>query len=105
MRRVVFIQGGGIGFDQEQAVRRIIAAAGVNIDWQVFPAGGEAVSQGLPALPNELLKAVRETGVALKTKLLSSQTTTAKGGTPANPNVEFRKSLGLFATVRPIHNV
>lgn len=104
MRRVVFIQGGGIGFDQEQSVRRIIAAAGVNIDWQVFPAGGEAVTQGLPPLPEELIKAVRSTGIALKTKLLPA-TATTKAGPPANANVQFRKALGLFATVRPIHNV
>src|SRR5436305_1502920 len=31
MRRVVFIQGGGIGFDQEQSVRRVLQAAAVEI--------------------------------------------------------------------------
>lgn len=70
MRKVVFIQGGGIGFDQEQSVRRIISAVGIEIDWQVYPAGWAAASQGLPILPEEMLRAVRETGVALKTKLL-----------------------------------
>ena len=70
MRRVVFIQGGGIGLDQEPAVRRLVRAAGVEIDWEVFPAGWHAQSQGLAAVPQELIAAVRETQVALKTKLL-----------------------------------
>ena len=67
---VVFIQGGGIGFDQELAVRRILTAAGVEIDWQVFPAGQAALAQGMSPLPLPLLDAVRSAGVALKTKLL-----------------------------------
>jgi hypothetical protein len=32
MRTAVFIQGGGVGYDQEQAVRRVLAAAGVPVE-------------------------------------------------------------------------
>jgi isocitrate dehydrogenase (NAD+) len=105
MRRVVFIQGGGIGLDQEAAVRRLLDAAGVRFDWQVFPAGYEAQSQGLPAIPDELIRAVREIGVALKTKLLPGPPGGSSFGTPVNANVVFRKALGIFAVVRPIHNL
>jgi isocitrate dehydrogenase (NAD+) len=105
MRRVVFVQGGGIGLDQEQAIRRVLDAAGVRIDWQVFPAGWEAQSQGLPALPEPMLRAVREAGVALKTKLLPAPAGSSAYGPPANANVQFRKALGLFVIVRPIHNL
>jgi len=104
MRRVVLIQGGGIGLDQEASVRRVLDSAGVRIDWQVFPAGHEAQSQGLPAIPDELIQAIRQTGVALKTKLLPGSGGSFFG-TPANPNVIFRKTLGVFAVVRPIHNL
>ncbi len=100
MKKVVFIQGGGVGYDQEQSLRRLLSAAGVEIDWLTFPAGWAAQSQGLPVLPDELLKAVRQTGVALKTKLL-----TPPGGAPTNYNVQFRKALGLYASVRPVHNL
>jgi isocitrate dehydrogenase (NAD+) len=96
---VVFIQGGGIGFDQELAVRRILTAAGVEIDWQVFPAGQAALAQGLPPLPLPMLDAVRSVGVALKTKLLH----------PPQPGknytIHFRQDLGLFASVRPLRNL
>ncbi|MBO0699045.1 MAG: isocitrate dehydrogenase [Zavarzinella sp.] len=105
MRRVVFIQGGGIGLDQEQSVRRVLDAAGVRFEWQVFPAGYEAQSQGMPAVPNELIRAVRESGIALKTKLLPSPAGSSTFGPPANANVQFRKALGVFAVVRPIHNL
>jgi isocitrate dehydrogenase (NAD+) len=96
---VVFIQGGGIGYDQELAVRRIIAAVGVELDWRIFTAGQAALDQGLPPVSGEMLDAVRETGVALKTKLLH----------PPHPDenytIHFRRDLGLFASVRPIRNL
>jgi isocitrate dehydrogenase (NAD+) len=96
---VVFIQGGGIGFDQELAVRRILTASGVAIDWQVFPAGQAALDQGLAPIPAPMLDAVRSVGVALKTKLLH----------PPHPNenytIHFRHDLGLFASVRPLRNL
>src|SRR5438552_6390337 len=96
MHRVVFIQGGGIGHDQEAAVRRLLAAAAVKIDWLVFPAGWEAQSQALPAISDDLLRAIRETKVGLKTKLLPPKGSIS-GSMPANPNVLFRKALGVFA--------
>jgi isocitrate dehydrogenase (NAD+) len=105
MRRVVFVQGGGIGHDQETAVRRLIAAAGVKIDWLVFPAGHEAESHGMPPISDEPVRAVRETGIALKTKLLPPLDHSISGRPPANVNVQFRKALGVFAVVRPIRNL
>jgi isocitrate dehydrogenase (NAD+) len=93
--RVVFIQGGGVGLDLEPAVRRIVAAAGVAVEWQVFGAGMAAGGEPLPAA---MVAAVREAGVALKTKLLSP----AGGG---NLNVGLRAELALFAAVRPIRNL
>lgn len=105
MRRVVFIQGGGVGLDQEVSVRRLLDAAGVRIDWQVYQAGWAAQSQGQAVLPDDLIRAVRTAGVALKTKLLPAPGGSSTFGPPANANVLFRKALGLFAAVRPIHNL
>jgi isocitrate dehydrogenase (NAD+) len=96
----VFIQGGGLGLDQERAVRQILSAAGVGLEWQVIPAGLAALEAGRPALSSELFEAVRRTGVALKTKLLHPA-----GGGPENYNIHFRHDLGLFASVRPIRNL
>jgi isocitrate dehydrogenase (NAD+) len=98
--RVTLIQGGGIGFDQVPAVQRVVAAAGVAIDWDEHLAGQASLERGGPALPEAMLHAVQATGLALKTKLLSPP------GPPAgNFNVRFRRELGLFASVRPLKNL
>jgi isocitrate dehydrogenase (NAD+) len=96
---VVMIQGGGIGLDQEQAARRVVAALDVPIDWQVFTAGLAAIQQGKPPLAQEMFDAVKKTGLALKTKLLYPP-----GGGDENFNIHFRHDLDLFVSVRPIHN-
>src|SRR5438105_12755197 len=63
------------------------------------------MERGGPPLPATLLQSVRDTGLALKTKLLpppKAQGISPKGG---NPNVQLRKELGLFASVRPLKNL
>jgi len=98
--QVVFLQGGGVGLDQEAALRSIFEAAGAQVDWLVFDAGGEAIRKGLSPLAEPMLDAIRRVGVALKTKLLRPE----PGDFP-NYNVELRRRLGLFASVRPLRNL
>src|SRR5262249_30139663 len=98
--RVTLIQGGGIGYDQVPAVQRVLEAAGVRIDWDPHLAGQASLEKGGPALPPAMLEAVRRTGLALKTKLLSPPRPPA-----GNFNVQFRRELGLFASVRPLKNL
>src|SRR5260370_41266436 len=97
--RVTLIQGGGAGFDQVPAVQRILKAAGVDIDWDEDLAGLPSLERGGEALPEELLRSVRRTGLAVKTKLLSPP-----GPPQGNPNVRLRRELGLYAPVRPLKN-
>lgn len=99
-RRIVFIQGGGIGLDQEPAVRRILTAAGMHFDWQLFDAGEAAIARGSAPLPPAMLEAVRTCGIALKTKLINPP-----GTSHPNFNVQLRRELGLFASVRPLRNL
>jgi isocitrate dehydrogenase (NAD+) len=60
-------------------------------------------------LPKDTFDAVQACGLALKTKLLQPKgagTPTAHGViVPTNFNVAFRRGLGLFASVRPVHNL
>lgn len=100
IRRIILIQGGGVGLDEEAAARLVVAAAGVEVEWQVFAAGLAAMEQGLPPLPPPMLEAVRGAGAALKTKLLNPPE-----GQETNFNVELRRALGLFASVRPLRNL
>lgn len=98
--RVTLVQGGGIGLDQVPAVKRILEAAGVAIDWDEHLAGQASLEKGGPPLPEAMLQSVRDTGLALKTKLLSPP-----GPPSGNFNVQFRRALGLFASVRPLKNI
>jgi isocitrate dehydrogenase (NAD+) len=98
MIRVTLIQGGGIGLDQVPAVQRVLDTAGAKIAWDEHPAGLAAIDQGFSPLPGPMLASVRETGLALKTKLLHAP------GEP-NYNLKLRTALGLFASIRPLRNV
>src|SRR5262245_54910527 len=97
--RITLIQGGGAGLDQIPAVQRILKAAGVDIEWDDHLAGLASLEQGGPPLPQAMLRSVRDNGLALKTKLLS-----LPGPPDGNYNVQFRRELGLFASVRPLRN-
>jgi isocitrate dehydrogenase (NAD+) len=97
--RVTLIQGGGAGYDQVPAVQRILAKAGVEIEWDEHLGGAASLERGGAALPEALLRSVRETGLALKTMLLPAP------ATQVNYNVQLRKQLDLFAAVRPLKNL
>jgi isocitrate dehydrogenase (NAD+) len=104
--RVPLIQGGGAGLDQIPAVKRVLKAAGVQIEWQEFVAGLPALELGQPAVSPEMLRAIREAGYALKTKILPPPGIEGtKGAKASNFNVQFRHDLGLFASVRPLKNL
>jgi isocitrate dehydrogenase (NAD+) len=104
--RVTLIQGGGTGLDQVPAVQAILRAAGIEIVWDEHLAGWASVEKGGEALPEALLRSVRETGLALKTKLRSPPGDPSPSRKLAsNFNVLLRRELRLFATVRPLKNL
>src|SRR5262249_57311376 len=100
------IQGGGTGLDQVPVVLTILRAAGAAIEWDEHLAGWASMERGGSAIPETLLRSVRDTGLVLKTKLLPPPGPAA-GPRPekVNFNVQLRRELGLFATVRPLKNL
>jgi isocitrate dehydrogenase (NAD+) len=95
--RVTLIPGDGTGPELTEATRRVLEATGVDIDWDVQQAGVDVMDEhGGNPLPDEVLDAIRETGVALKGPI-----TTPVGGGFRSVNVSLRKSLDLYAQVRP----
>jgi isocitrate dehydrogenase (NAD+) len=95
--RVTLIPGDGTGPELTEATRRVLEATGVDIEWDVQYAGVDVMDQhGGNPLPDEVLAAIRETGVALKGPI-----TTPVGGGFRSVNVALRKSLDLYAQVRP----
>jgi isocitrate dehydrogenase (NAD+) len=95
--RVVLIPGDGTGPELTEATRRVLEATGVEFDWEVRQAGADVMEQyGGNPLPDETLEAVRAAGVALKGPI-----TTPVGTGFRSVNVGLRKSLDLYAQVRP----
>jgi len=97
---ITLIPGDGIGPEVTDAVVRIVAAAGVSIDWERHIAGVQAFERTGKALPVELIESIRRNRVALKGPI----------GTPigegfTSVNVGLRKTLALYANLRPVWNL
>jgi isocitrate dehydrogenase (NAD+) len=94
---VTLIPGDGTGPELTEATRRVLEATGVEFDWDVQPAGAEVMDEhGGNPLPDSTLESIRANGVALKGPI-----TTPVGGGFRSVNVGLRKSLDLYAQVRP----
>ncbi len=100
VRKGTLIAGDGIGPEVVAATVRVIEATGVAIKWEAQMAGAMAIAiEGTP-LPQKTLDSIRKTGLALK-----GPTTTPIGSGHASINVALRKTLDLYANVRPIRTL
>ena len=97
---ITLIPGDGIGPEVTDAVVKILNASGVSIEWDEQPAGVTAIAQGGKPLPAALLDSIRRNRVALK-----GPVTTPVGEGFTSVNVGLRKSLELFANLRPVWNL
>ncbi|QWT17363.1 isocitrate/isopropylmalate dehydrogenase family protein [Collinsella sp. zg1085] len=94
--QVVCIPGDGIGPEIVEAMRRVVDATGVAIAWQVHEAGAAVMGEYGTPLPQHVLDAVAEVGVAIKGPI-----TTPVGTGFRSVNVALRKHFDLYACVRP----
>jgi len=98
--KVTLIPGEGIGPEVASATRRIVEAAGVQIEWEeIAGRTGESTDQS-QRVNQAAIEAVRRNRVALK----GPMATAIAGGAPS-VNVALRKSLDLYANLRPVKNV
>jgi isocitrate dehydrogenase (NAD+) len=93
---VTLIPGDGIGPEIMAAVQRVIEAAGVEIEWHVHEAGAHAIEQYGTQVPEHVLSGIRADRVCLK-----GPVTTPIGTGFTSANVILRKSLDLYANLRP----
>jgi isocitrate dehydrogenase (NAD+) len=98
--QIVLIEGDGIGPEVTGAACRVIAAAGVRIDWVRTPAGLHAAEALGDPLPDETLEVIRRYRVALK-----GPCTTPVGKGFRSINVRLRQELDLYASVRPVNTL
>jgi len=97
MHAITLIPGDGIGPEVASNVVRIIEAAGVEIQWETHYAGAQALEKFGETLPKELLDSIVRNKVALKGPI-----TTPVGKGFTSVNVGLRKTLDLYANLRPV---
>ena len=95
--RITLIPGDGIGPEVTDAVVRLLARSGLDIEWERETAGATAIDLHGKPLPQRVLDSIVRNRVALKGPI----------GTPIGSgfpsvNVEVRRSLGLYANLRPV---
>ena len=89
--------GDGIGPEIMKATLRILEAAGAPLQYDVVEVGKKKYEAGeTSGIGAEAWEAIRRTGVFLKAPI-----TTPSGGGYKSLNVTIRKSLNLYANVRP----
>ena len=97
---ITLIPGDGIGPEVTSAVVRILERAGLDAEWESHLAGILALERYGTTLPDDLLESIKRNKVALKGPLM---TPVGKGFTSVN--VGLRKTLDLFANLRPVWNL
>src|SRR5664279_4762477 len=98
---VTVIPGDGVGPEVVRSAQRIIAAAGVAIDWETAEAGAEVFKRGdTSGVPPETRDSIARTHVVLKGPL-----ETPVGFGEKSANVTLRKLFETYANVRPAHEL
>ena len=94
---ITVAKGDGIGPEITDAVLRVLDAAECGLTYEHIEVGGKVYQSGnTSGIPNEAWDALRRNPVFLKGPI-----TTPQGGGYKSLNVTIRKTLGLYANVRP----
>jgi isocitrate dehydrogenase (NAD+) len=100
---VTLLPGEGIGPEVAAATQRVLDASGVKIEWEILAARAENTDKktiGAEVLNAAAIESVRRNRVALKGPMA-----TAIAGGARSVNVALRKSLDLYANLRPVKNL
>lgn len=94
---ITVARGDGIGPEIMDATLRILDEAGAALEIEEIKVGKEVYDKGIKSgIPDDAWESLRRTKVFLKAPI-----TTPQGGGYKSLNVTIRKTLGLFANVRP----
>lgn len=94
--KITLIPGDGIGPEVTKAMKRCVEATGIKVEWDVAPAGSEALNSLGSLLPSSTLDSIRKNKIAIKGPIV-----TPIGEGFRSVNVAIRQELDLFACVRP----
>jgi isocitrate dehydrogenase (NAD+) len=97
---VTLIPGDGIGPEITSAMRRVVEATGVDIEWEIAEAGADVMEKYGTPLPDHVIESVRKNKVAIK-----GPVTTPVGTGFRSVNVALRKALDLYVNLRPAFSI
>src|SRR5918912_3273281 len=98
--KITLLPGDGIGPEVTASVVSILECVGVEIEWEKYFVGAEAISRFGDPLPQEVLDSILRNKVALK-----GPVTTPVGTGFTSINVRLRKTLDLYANLRPVRSM
>ncbi|HEX9058220.1 MAG TPA: isocitrate/isopropylmalate dehydrogenase family protein [Ktedonobacterales bacterium] len=93
---VTLIPGDGTGPEITEATRRVLEGTGIEFKWHVKLAGLDVLEKYGTVLPDEVIESIKQTKIGLKGPI-----TTPVGKGFRSANVALRKSLDLYANLRP----
>ncbi len=93
---VTLIPGDGIGPEVTTAARRVLEATGLKFEWEIAEAGAGVMAKYGTPLPDSVIASIKKNKIALK-----GPVTTPIGVGFRSINVALRKSLDLYACLRP----
>ena len=100
MQKVTFAKGDGIGPEIMDATLQILKAAGARIEWDEIQVGEKVYLSGnTSGIDKSAWDSIRKNKIFLKAPI-----TTPQGGGYKSLNVTMRKTLGLYANVRPCNS-
>ena len=93
---ITLIPGDGTGPEITAATQRVLEATGVAINWDIQHAGVDIMEKEGTPLPDRVVESIRKNRIALKGPI-----TTPVGTGFRSVNVALRRTLDLYACVRP----
>ena len=100
MQTITLIPGDGIGPEITNSVTKILKEAGAQIQWDIQTAGADVAELEGSPLPDRVIESIKRNKIALKAPV-----TTPIGKGFRSVNVALRKSLDLYANLRPCKNI
>jgi len=98
--RITIAHGDGIGPEIMEAVLHILDKAGAELEYDTIQIGEKVYASGSKTgISDESWSIIQKNGIFLKSPI-----TTPQGGGFKSMNVTIRKTLGLFANVRPVQS-
>ena len=97
MYRVTLIPGDGIGPEVSKAMKKVVEATGVKIEWEEVNAGEGVIEKYKTPIPKYVIDSIKKNKVAIKGPI-----TTPVGQGFRSVNVTLRQELDLYVNLRPI---